>query len=362
MFRSRKRKKDFSSLWTVVVIALFLSFAIQACKPSAKTLDIYWVDVEGGGGTLIVTPAGESVMVDAGLPGERDPGRIHKLATEVAGLKKIDHMITTHFDADHYGGTADLARLMPIGRLYDTGVPDANPNPQDKNEGRFQKMIAGYRAVEVDEKVMIHAGDIIPLLQPDGQPPLRLRVLAARQQFIAPERGQPENPLCGEAKTKEDTIDDNANSVVFLLEFGPFKFYDGADLLFSLEKDLVCPVNVVGEVDVFQVSHHGLDRSNNPVLVHSLAPTVAVMVNNPQKGCEAETVATLRSTPSIQATYQLHKNLKESQESLNAPDDYIANLERDCKANYIKLSVAPDGKSYTITIPGTGHSRTYKTK
>jgi len=346
----------------VIVIALGLCLAGQACKTRGGTLDIYWVDVEGGGGTLIVTPSGESVMIDAGLPGERDPGRIHKVATEVAGLKKIDHMVTTHIDADHYGGTAELARLIPLGRLYNTGVPDQNPNPQDKREERFQKLIGEYRAVTAEEKVMIHVGDVLPLRQPKGQPQLKLRVLAARQRFVAPRPGQAENPLCGEAKTHEDIVDDNANSIVFLLEFGRFKFYDGADLLYNLEKDLVCPFDLVGPVDVFQVTHHGLDRSNNPVLVHTLAPTVTVMVNSPVKGCEAQTVATLRSTPSIQANYQLHKNLKEGQESLNTRDDYIANIERECKANYIKLSVAPNGKSYTITIPGTGHSKTYTTK
>ena len=37
-----------------------------------KTLDVYWVDSEGGGSTLIVTPAGESVLIDTGNPGARD--------------------------------------------------------------------------------------------------------------------------------------------------------------------------------------------------------------------------------------------------------------------------------------------------
>ena len=336
--------------------------AAPACK-TGRTLDIYWVDVEGGGATLIVTPAGESVLIDAGLPGERDPGRIHRVATQAAGLKKIDHLMTTHFDADHYGGTADLARLMPIDRLYNTGVPGQNPNPQDRNEERFQKLIADYRAIKPGQWVGLKVGDNIPLVQPAGRLPLSLRVLAAKQQFIAPEPGQTSaNPACAGLEAREDLLDDNANSTVLLLEFGPFKFYDGADLLYNLEANLVCPVNLVGEVDVFQVTHHGLDRSNNPVLIRSLAPTVTVMVNNPRKGCEAGTVATLRSTPSIAANYQLHRNLKEGQEGLNTEEEFIANLESDCAANYIRLSVAADGRSYKIMIPGTGHERTFRTK
>src|SRR5690349_16929565 len=77
-----------------------------------KTLDVYWMDVEGGGGTLIVTPAGESVMIDTGNPGGRDAGRIHHVAAEVAGLKRIDHLVMTHFHTDHFGGAAELAKLM----------------------------------------------------------------------------------------------------------------------------------------------------------------------------------------------------------------------------------------------------------
>src|SRR5881396_770234 len=93
-----------------------------------RTLDIYWNDVEGGGATLIVTPAGESILIDSGNPGGRDAGRIHKTAAEVAGLKRIDHYITTHFHGDHFGGAAELSALIPIGQVYDKGIPDSDPD------------------------------------------------------------------------------------------------------------------------------------------------------------------------------------------------------------------------------------------
>ena len=97
------------------------------------TLDVYWVDVEGGAATLVVTPAGESLLVDTGNPGTRDAGRIHHVATKVAGLKKIDHLITTHFHGDHYGGAAMLANLMPIGVVNDNGIPAKSPDRHRKN-------------------------------------------------------------------------------------------------------------------------------------------------------------------------------------------------------------------------------------
>jgi competence protein ComEC len=148
---------------------------------------------------------------------------------------------------------------------------------------------------------------------------------------------------------------------VFLLQYGPFDFFDGGDLTWNNEANLVCPFNVIGPVDVYQVDHHGLDLSNNPILVRSLSPTVSIMSNGTTKGCGAETFQTLKSVASIQAMYQIHKNLREDSEN-NTALEQIANVEKNCAANYIKLTVDPTGKSYTVSIPATGYSRIFATK
>ena len=85
------------------------------------------------------------------------------------------------------------------------------------------------------------------------------------------------------------------------------------------------------------------------------------MNNGPTKGCQPETFAALKTVHSIQAMYQLHRNMRADRDH-NTGNGCIANLEEKCEANYIKLSVAPDGKSYTVSIPATGHKRTYRTK
>ena len=166
---------------------------------------------------------------------------------------------------------------------------------------------------------------------------------------------------CDAAADKPVDNSDNANSTVMLLEYGPFRFFDGGDLTWNVEKTLVCPVNRLGTVDVFQVNHHGLDQSNHPLLVKALQPVVAVMGNGTKKGCGPETFTTLKNTPSVQAVYQAHKNLRDDAQ-YNTADAYIANLEADCQGNYVKLSVAPDGKSYTVSIPANGHTQTYQTR
>jgi hypothetical protein len=166
---------------------------------------------------------------------------------------------------------------------------------------------------------------------------------------------------CADARHKEKDTSDNANSVVMLLQYGNFRFFDGGDLTWNLEEQLVCPINQVGHVDVYQVNHHGLDQSNNPILLRNIAPTVTVMSNGTAKGCGSETFATLKSLPSVQAMFQIHKNLRRDREN-NTADKHIANLDANCDANYIKLSVAPDGKSYTIAIPGRNYSKVFMTK
>lgn len=309
-------------------------------------LDASWIDVEGGAATLIVTPTGESILIDSGNPGGRDSGRIHKAATE-AGLKRIDHLVTTHFHIDHFGGAAELSKLIPIGTVWDNGIPDKDPD--GRNDASWPLKIKGYREMQVEKREVIKPGGKMPLKQPGSGAPLSVRFLGGKQEFIERDSGAPSD--CSSGKEKDRDTSDNANSNVTLVEFGKFQLFIAGDLTWNVEKNLVCPKNLVGEVDVYQVTHHGLDVSNNPLVVQALKPTVTVMSNGTTKGCGAETFATLKSVPSIQAMFQIHKNLRADSHN-NTTAEHIANLEKDCQAVPIRLSVTPNAANYSVSIPG----------
>jgi competence protein ComEC len=337
-------------------LALVLAVTIQLpAAAQRRTLDLYWIDVEGGAATLIVTPAGESILVDAGENLDRDSSRIYYVAAKVAGIKQIDHFIATHYHADHYGGINKINQLLPIKKIYDHGnIPTSLPE-----DPQFSVLMPLYLSIAGGRSIALKPGDHLRLRDHGNAQKLDIECLAANGE-VADRRQKKaaNNPACASQKDYPRDESDNANSLVLRLKYGNFTFFDGGDLTLQKEALLVCPTNLVGKVDLFQIDHHGLDLSNNPVLIESVQPRVVIINNGPRKGAEPITMKTLWATSSIEDVWQVHRNIKAG-DDLNTKPEFIANWQAECKGEFIKASVQPDG-SFSVQIGLNGQPKVYR--
>jgi beta-lactamase superfamily II metal-dependent hydrolase len=344
------------------VLALAALVLMLGADAPPGSLQIYFIDVLGGAATLIVTPERESVLIDSGWAGfeDRDPKRIVHVLKDVAKLEQIDHLVTTHWHADHYGGVEGLAKRVRIERFWDRGVPD--PNAADGDRAAYpdgpradQPLAAAYFKASEGRRKALHAGDSLPL---KGK--IETLVLASGGKVIDGPSA-PANPLCAEAPA-DRPVDrsDNARSLAFRFRLGKFDFLDCGDLTWNVEKALVCPVDRIGPIDLYQVTHHGMAISNHPTLVKTIAPTVAIMNNGPRKGGDAAAVHLLKSIPSIQAAYQLHKNARTGVDD-NTEAALIANSD-PAGGQFVRVIVAPDGARFQVGFGADGPLRSFDSR
>jgi len=337
-----------------LLLILATAAATAPIAPQRRTLDIQCIDVEGGAATLIVTPAGESILIDTGWPGndDRDAKRIQK-AMQHENITVIDHLVTTHYHQDHFGGVPGLAALVQVKHFYDHG-------PMGKGQDRDPNMYAAYLKAAHDKTTTLKPGDQIPLRHAAGTPAISLVCVAAASATLqhGNSGGHP-NPKCAGATLQDEDPSDNAQSVALILRYGGFDFFDGGDLTWNIENKLACPENVIGQVDLYQVTHHGGNNSNNTTLMQSLLPTVAIMNNGARKGGHPDVVRWIGELPSHTELFQLHRNVQATPEQ-NAAPDHIANLEeQNDAANAIEVSANAAQRVFTVTNDRTGGRKTF---
>jgi competence protein ComEC len=329
---------------------LKILFLLTAATLSAqKTLDIYWIDAEGGAATLIVTPSGESLLADTGNPGDRDAQRIYDVATKQAHLTKIDTVLITHFHSDHVGGVPALAKLIPIGAFVDHGDSMETQVPADAQ--RWE----AYKAVAAGHRTSLTVNGEIKLKG------VRLDIVSSNGDVLS--KGGDANSYCASAVKKDPDPTENARSLGFKLTFGKFTFLDLGDLTWNKELELACPQNHLGHVTLFQATHHGFynDNSGAPAHVWSLHPQVVIVNNGPRKGLGANAWDTIAKIPGLEDTWQVHLSLA-TDAAHNTAERQIANAEptAQCKGNFLKASISSDGK-FTITNSRNNFSKSYTT-
>jgi beta-lactamase superfamily II metal-dependent hydrolase len=359
-----------------LALAAAAVFAVGGTTPAfaqvktQRNLEMVWIDTEGGAATLIITPSGESLLIDTGYPdNDRDATRINT-AARAAGLSKIDHLVLSHYHRDHAGGIAALTKLIPIGRYY---------GPNDKVELVNREWYDSFTTASAGKRTIVKPGDRIPLKGVD------VRVVSANEQMLArPINGGGANPLCDNPADMSPAGFENSRMVGVLLSFGKFTYLNLLDLDWRSELQLVCPLNKVGKVTLYQSSRHGgLDGAGSPALLGAIQPQVIVVNNGPKKGLgqvdkriqpivnlarpaapyETNSYLRMAAIPGLEGIWQGHLSLLDKDPAHNTAEDMIANLEdtAECKGNVIKASVARDGK-FTITNNRNGFSKNYMTR
>ena len=331
----------------IFAAVLFFCLLLPSAEAkSSKSLHIYSIDVEGGQSTLLVSPSGKTLLIDAGWPGKLGADRVVTLARQLK-IKKLDYVLITHFHHDHVGGIPDLVKQIKVGTFVDHGANREDSDITRKDYEAYQKVIAGSK------HIVAKPGDHIHIKG------LSVVVLTANGQHVAhalPGAGQA-NPFC--AGEPDWTVDhsENAYSLGTLTTFGKFRFLDLGDLTKKKEAELMCPNNPIGSVDLFLVSHHGLDQSNSKALVDAVHPRVAIMNNGARKGASPEAWQIVHDSPGLAALWQLHYAEPGGKEH-NVVDDFIANTETSSDGNHIEVTAHPDG-TFTVKNSRNQFERTY---
>ena len=343
---------------TLILAAFTAVFAAQTAAargapPRSGTLDIYWIDVEGGASTLIVTPAGESVLMDAGFAGfnDRDAARIEQIVRKEAKLQQLDYVLVSHFHGDHAGGLGALAKRVKIGAFVDHGDSVEGQSGAGGPVWHEYGQLAGTRrrTMKPGERLALKGVELV--------------IVAGHGQVLpAPLGDSQPNQSCESFKPQAEDRGENGMSLGYLLRHGKFEFVNLGDLSWNFQHRLACPVNLLGRVDLFQVTHHGVRDDVLPQQMWAMAPTVAVMNNGPTKGAGAVAVETVLKSPGLEDLWSLHRAVN-NDAAHNAREQLTANLgaTESCAGAWIRARVDAAG-TYTLTNSRNGFSRTYQVK
>jgi competence protein ComEC len=324
--------------------------------PHATTngkLRIFFVDVEGGQATLFVSPSGESLLIDAGWPGNdrRDANRIVAAAKE-AGLKKIDYLLVTHYHDDHVGGVPQLVAQIPIGTFIDHGPNrELDHGVTEHGYAEYQRVLAATGA----HHIVARPGDTLPIHGLD------VIVVSADGNLISePVKGGGQaNSFCKGSETRPADETENGRSLGVLLTFGKLNVLDLGDLTWDRERELMCPANKLGPIDIDVVSHHGWYQSNSPALIDAIRPRVAIMDNGAKKGGSIPTLKTITNTSALERLWELHFS-EEGGAQFNTAERYIANLPGE-DGHSLEVSADHDG-SFEVRNSRTGFTERYSAR
>jgi beta-lactamase superfamily II metal-dependent hydrolase len=307
------------------LIALMLLPVAAGSVRAQSLLRIYHIDVDQGAATLIVSPDGRTLLVDAGRDGH---GSRVRDALNRAGASRIDHLVTTHYHDDHYGGTDELTQppAIPVGQPYDRGDKPHVPLAK-RNGARFRdyERTVGHRALHLQrgQTIQLGAEVMITCIASGGA------VLG--EQSAVPGR------------------DENDMSIALLVQWGNFRYFVGGDIEHFTEEKIAA-LDAVLDVDIYQANHHGSHTSTSSAFIRDLAPTVVIISNGDRADYmhpRQVTLDTLARVPGPPVVLQTNRYTKGG-EGGNVAAQFIADPDPSGSEGMITVTVDGARNAYSV--------------
>ncbi|MFW6230069.1 MAG: DNA internalization-related competence protein ComEC/Rec2, partial [Halanaerobium sp.] len=239
IYLKAKKFKIWQQLIPGIIILIIISFFVN---PLPDNLEINFIAVGQGDGIFIRFPGGKNMLLDTGPPGSEGRNIEYSIISYLnyLGIKDIDYLMISHFDADHAGGIPHLLKRKKVKNLM---IP-----PYHK-KSEFHDQLADSICSET-EVVFLTAG-------------MNFQISDCQFKILNP---QPE-------KISEDR---NENSIVFILEHENKKILFTGDLSQKGEVKIVEKYNPE-KIDVLKVGHHGSKSSSGELLLKKIKPELAVI-------------------------------------------------------------------------------------
>ena len=289
-----------------------------------QQMDIYHIDVDQGDATLVVSPTGESLLIDAGDDGR---GQTIRQVLDGAGVERIDHFVTTHYHSDHYGGIDELTSspAIPILNAYDRGDKDFLPAGK-RTSARYVEYdtAIGHRArhLQRGESFMLGAVTVTCIASGGG--------------------------VTGE-QDAQSGHDENDMSVALLIEWMGFRLFVGGDIE-SFTEGKIAALDAVTDVDVYQANHHGSHSSTSAAFIRDLSPSAVIISNGDRadyrhpRRVTLEALATLPDPPRV---FQTNRYTKGGLGG-NVEDAFIADLDPTGPEGTIRITVDAGTGQYAV--------------
>ncbi|MDX6305138.1 MAG: competence protein ComEC [Blastocatellia bacterium] len=247
-------------------------------KPTGE-LQVHVLDVGPieGDSILIISPAGKSVLIDAGDAGK---GKVVLDALKRYKVERLDYFIATHPHTDHIGAADEVLNGIKVANVIDNGVDLSTPAPVTK-PGKGKKVAAPppppkksktktangffdeyrdalkqngaqYEKAEPGKKYDLGGGAILTVLAPA-------------------------EPFFTKDQMKAGGNEINANSIVLRLDYGDFSMLFMGDAESQTEERLLSKSDLDLKVKVIKIGHHGSKYATSENFVKRVQPEAAII-------------------------------------------------------------------------------------